>query len=208
MIGLPPAPVSSPRLISKGLFEKANSPTCGMEGGWFMTWKSIVQIDMTPTKGVGWGDIAGKPNLALIWITDENGTHYFVIKKSSDAFGGYRLRAEDGRPTDSRLEDGFFHIIKQLEEKQGIIREIERQISDKQATRVGADVGAGLIIIAGAIICGVMTGGLCFAPFAVTALGGIGVAVGANSGAQSLEEQLIPIKEELTTIEGNLIVKY
>lgn len=156
----------------------------------------------------GWGDIEGKPDLALIWVTDEDGTHYMVVNKSSDAFAGYRLRDENGNPTNDRLEDGFIHLIQELADKEQDIFEIETKINDKQSLRAGADTGAVLIVIAGVVVCGVMTGGACFAAFAVPALGGVGVAVGANTSAHDLEDQRAELEAERSTIEGNLFVSF
>jgi hypothetical protein len=140
----------------------------------------------------GYGKIAGKPGLYLMWVTDERGTHYFTVDGTDQQFNS------------GETADDFTDFIGQREEKRLQIEEKQAEIDIHRNKRWTSD-GVGLLIIGfGALVCGIVTGGACFAPFAVGALTAVGNAVAENSAAQSLQPSLEALQGDLDQIDANL----
>jgi len=84
------------------------------------------------------------------------------------------------------------------------IRDIQDEIDSNQAQRYSFDAGAAVIIGLGIVVCGVVTGGTCFVPFAVGGLAAVAQAVSKNAAAASLLPTLEELQGELTQIDTNL----
>jgi hypothetical protein len=166
-------------------------PTLGPGQGFDSTTKPETITEVGDDE-FGYGEIADKPGLYLVWITDENGTHYYTMDGSDPQFRG-STRDDDF----SDLIDARAETLRELGDKQD---EIEKH----QTQRTTYDVVALGIIGIGALVCGVITGGLCFAPFAVGALTAVGNAAAQNGAAQSLQPTLDELQGDLDQDEANL----
>jgi len=118
----------------------------------------------------GYGDIPGKPDLVLIWATDENGTHYYVIEKENDLFAGFTDPA-----TGQRFEDGFQDYVARMEEKFEDIRLKEDEKADSTRDAKGNATAAGGIGFVGAAICILATAGACGVPVLLVIVGMVAV---------------------------------
>jgi hypothetical protein len=135
-------------------------------------------ITETGDDAFGYGEVAGKTGLYLIWITDDTSTHYFTVNGDDPNFRG-----------DAR-DDDFADLIDAREDTLKQIDDIEDKIKEHQGARAGYDFGAAGVTGLGVIVCGVATGGTCFVPFAATGLVLVGNAMAQNGASQSLESSL------------------
>lgn len=71
----------------------------------------------------------GQPGLILMWVTDNVGTHYIVVSKTSDEFLG---------TPDPRIQDGFDYYINQMEA-------IETRRLETAASGIGSGVAVGVL---------------------------------------------------------------
>lgn len=130
----------------------------------------------------GYGDILGQDNLVLVWITDENGTHYLIMDKNSDDFLGFQPRDADGNPQGGRLEDdGFKYWVDQREQRVDDYNSARNQFRASGIIGVGAGLGM--------LICALTAGVGCI----VTALG-VAVAAGANQFRVNFDESQAEMK--------------
>jgi len=144
----------------------------------------------------GYGEIAGSSDLYLIWVTDEDGTHYLIIEENDDNF------SNDSKP------DDFLDLISKREEIQNDIHDIEIKITEQQASRKGSNGGAIIIVAIGGIVCTFITAGGCFLPFATGGLGLVGKAIAHNTSANDLAELLVPLEKELSKNEQNILGRF
>src|SRR3990170_108518 len=108
----------------------------------------------------GWGDIKGQPGSVLIWVTDDSGTQYLVVSKSSDFFLGYMDPA-----TGSRLDDGFEDLVRLRDERRAELGE---------HTAAGAG-GSGTLLIATGVflaLCPETVGATCIGALLTGAVAG------------------------------------
>jgi hypothetical protein len=106
----------------------------------------------------GYGEIAGRPGLYLIWVTDDTGTRYYTVEGNDPQFRG-----------DTR-DDDFVDLIGAREETLRQIEDVQDRIYEHQGARAGFDLGAVGLVGLGIIVCGLVTGGACFVPFGVGGL--------------------------------------
>jgi hypothetical protein len=99
----------------------------------------------------GWGEILGSPDLRLIWITDETGTHYLVVAADDPQFAGL----PDGSSFTDLLEDRMAEI---------------RYLQDRHAEGFGSMAGPTLITGALLVLCPETAGVTCLLA-GVTAFG-------------------------------------
>jgi hypothetical protein len=129
----------------------------------------------------GWGEIAGRPDLALIWITDGTGTHYVIVS------------ADDPQLQGSARVDDFADLIEAREAAQ---TRIDNATGEGNATGVGAGVVIGLLM-------------LCPESFGLTCVGA-GLAVGGGAIINILRNQALreQAQEDLELAEFNIIGRY
>jgi len=150
----------------------------------------------------GWGDILGEPGLVLIWASDENGTHYLVVDKTSDLFLGFR------DPAGGRLDDGFEDFVEQRTAKLEEIRSAENEIHRHEDLRWTSH-GTGLIIAGvGGLVCALLTGGACLAAAGLAAIAAWGNGARENVEAGSAERVRKQYLGDLKVIEGNIAGTY
>jgi hypothetical protein len=129
----------------------------------------------------GYGGIPGSPDLRLIWVTDEQGTHYFVVGASNGEFASEALR------------DDFSDFIEQR--------------SEAITARNTADSSGNTTGVVGGLAVGLLA--LCPETWGLTCLGAaITIAVGGviNIINQSALENAA--EESLAAAETNLIGKF
>jgi hypothetical protein len=138
----------------------------------------------------GWATIPGQPGLVLVWVTDDEGTHYVVLDSGSDLFLGSLDSV-----TNTRREDGVEDYILQREE-------LQRQ---RLATAgEGMGMGAALGVLAWGIgLCPVTGGGGCVAGvvgagavFAANAVRNFVVLQGQNADLRELDANLLAAFDE------------
>lgn len=140
----------------------------------------------------GYGKIAGKPGLYLAWVTDETGTHYFTVDGTNEEFiSGERT-------------DDFTDFIAQRLDKLSQIEDRQVEIDVHAIKRRTSDGVAFVAIGIGILVCGVMTGGACFVPFAAVALTAVGNAIVEKGAAQSLQPSLDTLQGQLEQLDTNL----
>jgi hypothetical protein len=110
----------------------------------------------------GWGELAGRPDLALIWISDATGSHYIMVSVDDPLLQG------------SARQDDFVDLI---EAREAALDAIAEANGESGATVVGGAtilgllflcpetfgatcVGAGLAIVAGAVVNVIRNGNL------------------------------------------------
>ena len=140
----------------------------------------------------GYGEIAGQPGLYLVWVTGDTGTHYYTMAGDDPQFRG-----------DTR-DDDFVDLISARDETLSEIEDVQDRISEHQGARAGFDLGAVGVVGLGIIVCGVVTGGACFVPFAVGGLVLVGNAMAQNGASQSLEPSLDRLEGDLEQNDANL----
>lgn len=140
----------------------------------------------------GYGEIAGQPGLYLVWVTDDTGTHYYTVDGNDPQFRG-----------DTR-DDDFVDLISAREETLSQIQGVQDRINEHQGARAGYDLGAVGVVGLGIIVCGVVTGGACFVPFAVGGLVLVGNAMSQNGASAALEPSLERLQGDLEQNEANL----
>lgn len=128
----------------------------------------------------GWGEVKGQPELVAMWVTDDKGTHYIVVSKTSDEFLG---------TPDPRIQDGFDDYISQM---QGI----ETKRLETAAAGIGSGVAVG-ILAWGLGLCPATGGGGCV----VGVVGGIAVAIG---GAVTEHIILAGLNRDLRSVQSYL----
>lgn len=128
----------------------------------------------------GWGEVKGRPGLILMWVTDDEGTHYIVVSKTSDEFLG---------TPDPRIQDGFDDYINQMEA-------IETRRLETAASGIGSGVAVG-VLAWGLGLCPATGGGGCV----VGVIGGIAVAIG-----NAVREQIIQagLNSDLRSVKSYL----
>jgi hypothetical protein len=132
----------------------------------------------------GWGYISGNPDLALIWMTDEKGTHYLVIDATSEWFLG-RI----DKDTNVREENGFEDFIRQMEDR---TKQFEAD--------AGQGVVAGLvanILISGLALCPETGGAACIGAVIVAAVTAIGTGL-------LKVFKMLEFKDDLAEIQTNI----
>lgn len=142
----PPLLTPIPTVGPGQFFEENNRPDVGEKHG---------------SDDFGWAKVRGKPGVVLVWVTDENGTHYMTMDATSDAFLGTLDEA-----TSSRAADGFEDYVVQAEE-------IERQRIATAAQGIGSGAVVG-VFAWGLGVCPATGGAGCVAGI----IGGIALAIG------------------------------
>jgi len=128
----------------------------------------------------GWGEVKGQPELVAMWVTDDEGTHYIVVSKTSDEFLG---------TPDPRIQDGFDDYISQMEG-------IETKRLETAAAGIGSGVAVGILAL-GLGLCPATGGGGCV----VGVVGGIAVAIG---GAVTEHIILAGLNRDLRSVQSYL----
>jgi len=190
-VTVPPVSPSVPTPIGTTAPVPTPIPTLGPGQGFDQSTRPEVITEIGDDE-FGYGEIADKPGLYLVWVTDENGTHYLTMDGADPQFRG------------STRDDDFADLIEARTETLKELGDKQDEIDKHQVQRTTYDVVALGIIGIGALVCGVITGGLCFAPFAVGALTAVGNAAAQNGAAQSLQPTLDELQGELEQDEANL----
>ena len=134
--------------------------------------------------GFGWADISGYPGLVLVWVTDETGTRYLAVNKTSDLF----LGTPDPK-TNERAEDGFEHYVGQTE-----------TIQSERVNTASQGIGSGAAILAlgwGLALCPETAGAGCIGGIVVAAALAVGNAVTNFIKLQRLNHDLKLARESL-----------
>jgi hypothetical protein len=116
----------------------------------------------------GWAELIGDPNLRLVWITDETGTHYMVVPTDDPQFSGL---AGGG---------SFADLIEDREEE-------IRYIQDREWEITGSVVAPGALIVALLLLCPETAGTTCLLAgigAAATGLGNVIRNAGMEANAQ------------------------
>lgn len=132
----------------------------------------------------GWGKIVGESGLVLVWITDENGTHYVVVDDGSDLFLGSLDEV-----TGERMKDGIEDYIERRSEL-----EKQRLAIAGEGISSGAAVG---ILAWGLGFCAETGGAGCV----VGLVGGIAVAIGNAARDQII---ILGLNGDLKELDHNL----
>ena len=129
----------------------------------------------------GWGELAGRPDLALIWITDRTGTHYVIVSTDDPQLQG------------SERVDDFADLI---ESREAALEAIESATSEANSTGIGAGVVITLLL-------------LCPETAGVTCLGA-GIAVGGAAIVNILRNYGLreAAQEDLALAEMNIMGRY
>ena len=182
-IGTPiSVPTPIPTLGPGQYFEEENKPDVSLiEGG---------------DEQFGYGPLNDNPSLYAMWVTDEDGTHYFVVPKGDDSLLG------DKDPlTDQRLKNGFNQFIEDRDKTVTDMRSKRDDIHAHQRSReitfytVSAIVG----FVAG--FCIVVTLGVCGAAVAIGAP--IAIKVGSEGFVDNAERE--SDIDRLSTLEDSLV---
>jgi hypothetical protein len=151
----------------------------------------------------GYGPVLGTDDLYAIWITDETGTHYLIVHKDSEL-----LRGDIDPITEKRVENGFdimmdpwVEISNDIDNKLGDINEQQESRRSSHGTALG-------IAGAGGFICGILTGGACFAAAGLAALTAWGKGVHHNGLRQAEIARLEGLQKDLADEENRLMGIY
>ena len=116
----------------------------------------------------GWGELVGDPDLRLVWVTDDTGTHYMMVPADDPQFSGL---AGGG---------GFADLIEDREEQ-------IRYIQDREWEITGSVVAPGALIVALLLLCPETAGTTCLLAgigAAATGLGNVIRNAGMEANAQ------------------------
>jgi hypothetical protein len=170
-------------------------PTLG-PGQYFSSDDKPAVITTVGDDEFGYGEIAGHPDLYLVWVTDEAGTHYLVVDSKSTRFLG------------SESQDTFSELLKQRGSLLTQIGEKENLSRREQGQRYGYDGGAVAVAIVGVIACIIVTAGGCFLPFAAGALVLVGNAAAHNGASQAIQEDIPPLEASLDQVDSSLLGRF
>ncbi|MCH8341526.1 MAG: hypothetical protein IIA51_08240 [Chloroflexi bacterium] len=140
----------------------------------------------------GYGPSLEDYEVYVIWMTDENGTHYYTVGATSK-----ELLGTEDPASGSRAENGYKHFIEAREELKDNINGKQMEANRAQNSRMtshGVSIG---IAVVGGLICGFLSLGTCFVAFGLAAVGAW--ANGARSNGDKVSSQ-----QELVTLQGQL----
>jgi len=175
-----PIPTAIPTLFPGQYFEGGDAS------------RPIVDEDvMEGDRQFGFQRLSENPELYMVWMTDQDGTHYMIVGSDSDVLTG-----------GNDPESGFLFLAR---ERKRIHADIATTVDNRDAYLSSAtDLRWGAIVALGATaVCTFLAGPLC--------LVGLGLAGGAywasrsqDTNAQVQQNILEALQDQLSDVEGDL----
>jgi hypothetical protein len=145
----------------------------------------------------GYGPLAVDPNLYAMWVSDRNGTHYYIVHRDSEVLRG-GIDPEGGR-----YPNGFDDLI---EERRGILNAIQERVTARDSNDETSEslLLGSLLFLGGAGVCVAFTLGACgvfvgvAGAFLVPSFMTQGDARQAESERQDLVVRLADVQGRLT----------
>ncbi len=153
----------------------------------------------------GYGQFLDNEDLYIMWITDEDGTHYLVVDEGNDVlFGKY-----DQLTGERREDESFMQFLIERTVKQNQLSEIEREIEGKEKLRDGLFFTGYVVLFGGLAICIFASAGACSIATPIVGTGGMGLAgtavteaVGVDNAMDRYNDKLKEIREDENTLLG------
>jgi hypothetical protein len=147
----------------------------------------------------GYGPSKEDSDVYVIWMTDENGTHYYTVGATSE-----ELLGTEDPATGNRAENGYKHFIKAREDLKDDIDIKQEEANRDQNSRMTSHGVAIGIAVAGGLICGFLTLGTCFVAFGVAAVGAWANGVRHNGDKISTQQELATLQGQLDEIDSRV----
>jgi len=151
----------------------------------------------------GYGPSKEDPDVYVVWMTDQNGTHYFTVAADSNELLGTLDEA-----TNSRAKNGYVHVIADRDLKLQEVIDMEEKADRHQNLRMGSHGTSLGTAVVGAIVCGFLTGGTCIVAFGVAAVGAWALGVQQNGEKLSAQDSLERLEGQLSDIDTHLQGKF
>ncbi|MFQ5923584.1 MAG: hypothetical protein ACE5M4_12150 [Anaerolineales bacterium] len=151
----------------------------------------------------GYGPSKENSDVYVVWMTDENGTHYFTVGATSD-----ELLGTEDPVTGTRATNGYVHLIEDRELKKVDVIDKEQEANRHQNLRMTSHGAAIGVAIAGGLICGFLSLGTCFVAFGVAAVTAWVSGAVQNGEKVSSQEDLSVLQGQLQGIETQLQGKF
>ena len=179
----------APTLGPGQLYEEQNRPEVSLtEGG---------------NDEFGYGPSKENPDVYVVWMTDENGTHYFTVGSESD-----ELRGTLDKATNTRSANGYVHLIAERQVKLEDISDAQNEANTHQSLRMTSHYGALGLAFLGGVVCGIVTGGACFVAFGVAAGTAWVAGVVQNGEKAAAQDNVSRLEGQLQTIDTRLQGKF
>jgi len=144
----------------------------------------------------GYGQFLDNEDLYIMWITDEDGTHYLVVDEGNDVlFGKY-----DQLTGERREDESFMQFLIERTVKQNQLSEIEREIEGKEKLRDGLFFTGYVVLFGGLAICIFASAGACSIATPIVGTGGIGLAGTAVTEAVGVDNAMDRYNDKLKEI--------
>ena len=140
----------------------------------------------------GYARLDDDPSLFLIWSTDERGTHYLVVGENSDILTG-----------GNDPEMGFRSLVRKRNQ---LRTDIDLSVANKEEHRSSGTwfrIGT-VLILGGAIVCTIITGGFCGVAIAPIAAGPFWASLTQDSRARIEQNNVESLAGVLEETERNL----
>jgi len=139
----------------------------------------------------GYGRSEDNPDLYVVWMTDQNGTHYLTVHKDSEILSG-----------GSDPAGGFIDLVR---ERERIRADIDLAVANQATERRARDRFAGGAFGAAAIglACVAITAGTCLA-FVGVAAAAVWLSLSKDTETELIQNQIDRDQKDLSQIEGNL----
>jgi len=151
----------------------------------------------------GYGPSKDDPDVYVVWMTDQNGTHYFTVAADSDELLGTLDEA-----TNSRAQNGYVHVVADRDSKLQEVIDMEEKANRHQNLRMGSHGASVGTAVVGAIVCGLLTAGACIVAFGVAAVGAWALGVQQNGEKLSAQDSLERLDGQLSDIGAELQGKF
>jgi hypothetical protein len=151
----------------------------------------------------GYGPLAGKPGLYLMWVTTEDSKRYLIVEDDNEILLG---RIDEA--TDKRMENGFDDYIQQLDDKNKELELKQIEVNGHQRKRYDSHTVAVGIAFVGGLACTIFTAGACIFAFGTAALAAWGTGVYANGERATAQEELDSLQSDYDDIYDKVLGKF
>lgn len=151
----------------------------------------------------GYGQSVENPDVYYVWMTDQNGTHYYTVGADSE-----QLLGSIDEATSTRRNNGYVHLIEERTEKLEEVSGAENEVNKRQTLRMSSHGGAIGAAVAGGLICGLIAGGACYVAFGVVAVTAWVAGVVQNGEKIAAQDNLTRIEGQLEAIDTKLQDKF
>jgi hypothetical protein len=147
----------------------------------------------------GYGPSTEDSDVYVIWMTDENGTHYYTVGATSK-----ELLGTEDPASGNRAENGYKHFIEAREELKDDLNDKQMEANRDQNSRMTSHGVAMGIAVAGGLICGFLSLGTCFVAFGLAAVGAWANGARSNGDKVSSQQELVTLQGQLDGIDSRI----